>query len=60
MVRKLNTKGEIKMGWEEVKKNEKECNCCIEIEDSIVLIICGEIDIDRLKDTLKQLQNQKG
>ncbi len=22
---------------------ERECNCSIEIEDSIVLIICGEV-----------------
>lgn len=38
------------MEWD--KKKEEECNCCIEIEDSIVVIICGEVDIDRLKDTL--------
>jgi len=32
---------------------KKECNCRIEIEDSIVVIICGEIDVDRLKKSLK-------
>lgn len=34
------------------KDNDKECNCCLEINKSLVVIICGEIDIDRFKDTL--------
>ncbi len=32
---------------------ERECGCCIEIEDSFVLIICGEIDVDSLRNSLK-------
>lgn len=37
------------MGCEE----EKECNCRIEIKDSIVLIICGDVDVDKLRDSLQ-------
>jgi uncharacterized protein YunC (DUF1805 family) len=42
------------------KKKENECNCCIEIEDSIVVIICGEVDVDRLKETLNTVAEVKG
>jgi hypothetical protein len=42
------------------KDREKRCNCCIEIEESIVVIICGEFDIDRLKDSLKAVVEVKG
>ncbi|MCG9967112.1 hypothetical protein L9W92_03470 [Pelotomaculum terephthalicicum JT] len=41
-------------------EKEKECNCCIEIEDSIVLIICGEVDIDRLRESLQTALEVKG
>jgi len=37
------------MGCEE----GKECNCRIEIEDSIVVIICGEIEVERLRESLQ-------
>lgn len=40
--------------------NENERNCCIEIEDSIVVIICGEVDIDRLRETLNTVMEAKG
>jgi hypothetical protein len=40
--------------------NERECGCCIEIEDSFVLIICGEIDVDNLKNALKTFVEVKG
>lgn len=42
------------------KPKGKECNCCIEIEDSIVVIICGEIEIEKLKGCLKAVVDQKG
>jgi len=35
---------------------EKEYNCRIEIEDSIVVIICGEIETDQLKKCLKTVE----
>jgi len=38
----------------------KECGCCINIEDSFVLIICGEIDVDNLKNSLKTFVEVKG
>ncbi|NHM26741.1 hypothetical protein G7K71_07035 [Desulfofundulus sp. TPOSR] len=41
------------------KEKEKECNCCIKIEDSIVIIICGEDDIHQLCDSLKQVAELK-
>ena len=42
------------------KPKEKECNCCIEIEDSVVVIICGEVDFDRLRDSLNAFADEKG
>ena len=41
-------------------EKERECGCCIEIEDSFVLIICGEIDVDNLKNALKTFVEVKG
>ena len=43
------------MGWinQNDKKKERECNCCIEIEDSICVIICGEIEVERLRSCLQ-------
>ena len=41
------------------KEKEKECNCCIKIEESIVVIICGEIEIERLKNCLKTVSDLK-
>jgi len=38
----------------------EECNCCIEIEDSIVFIICGEVDINRLRGSLQTALEVKG
>lgn len=35
------------------KDNDKDCNCLIKIEDSLVIIICDEIDHKKLKDSLK-------
>lgn len=46
------------MELEKVKK--KECNCCIEIEDSIVIIICDEIEIDKLKNCVDTVVGEKG
>ncbi|MBP7331044.1 MAG: hypothetical protein BWY65_00393 [Firmicutes bacterium ADurb.Bin373] len=53
------------MGWMDEsecndKKKKRECNCCLEIKDSIVVIICGEIDIDRLRDCLQTASEVKG
>lgn len=41
-------------------KKERECGCCLEIEDSIVVIICGEIEIERLKECLQTALEVKG
>ncbi len=41
-------------------EKERECGCCINIEDSFVLIICGEIDVDSLKNSLKTFVEVKG
>ena len=43
-----------------VNGKEKECNCCIQIEESIVVIICGEIEIEKLKNCLKTVAEVKG
>ncbi len=44
----------------ESNNKERECGCCINIEDSFVLIICGEIDVDSLKNSLKTFVEVKG
>jgi len=33
-------------------EKERECNCCIEIEESIVVILCGDIEIGKLRECL--------
>jgi len=45
------------MAWDKdrAKDREKECACCLEIEKSVVLIICGEVDIDKFRDTLNTI-----
>ena len=51
------------MGWTnepECNNNERECNCCINIEDSIVVILCGEIEIERLRSCLQTAYQVKG
>lgn len=51
------------MGWTnepECNNNERECNCCINIEDSIVVILCGEIEIERLRSCLQTAYEAKG
>jgi hypothetical protein len=42
-------------------KKKKECNnCVIKIEDSIVVLVCGDVDIDKLKDSLGAFAAEKG
>ncbi len=38
---------------------EKEKACEIEIEESLVVIICGDIELEKLKGCLKALSEQK-
>ncbi len=33
--------------------SEEECNCCIKVDNSLVLIICGELDRNQLENSLK-------
>ena len=39
---------------------ERECNCCIEIEESIVVILCGDVEIDKFRNTLDTAIELKG
>ncbi|MDS1030973.1 hypothetical protein RDV78_11085 [Bacillota bacterium LX-D] len=48
------------MEHEKLKEKEKECNCCIKIEDSIVIIICGDIENDKIKNCLDTIVGEKG
>jgi len=45
------------MGFEH--EEERECNCCLEIKDSIVVIICGEVDAETLRNSLEALMEAK-
>lgn len=45
----------VEKGKGKEKNKDMECNCRIEIDDSVVIILCGDIDIDRLRDSLKSL-----
>ncbi len=47
------------MGWGK-NECEKECNCRIEIEESLVVIICGEVDVDKVKNCLQAYEEVKG
>ena len=31
------------------RRRDNDCDCCLNIENSIVIIICGDIDEDRLR-----------
>ncbi|ATW25395.1 hypothetical protein [Candidatus Formimonas warabiya] len=48
----------IDKGKDDDKK--KECNCCIKIEDSIVVLICGDIEIEKVKKCLDSVLEVKG
>ncbi|AFV10740.1 hypothetical protein Tph_c05020 [Thermacetogenium phaeum DSM 12270] len=41
------------MSWKRDNNNDQECNCCIRIEESFVLIVCGELDPNQLRENLK-------
>ncbi|MDF9406902.1 MAG: hypothetical protein A4E52_00635 [Pelotomaculum sp. PtaB.Bin013] len=48
------------MGFVEKKEEECDCrNCRIEIKDSIVVIICGEVEVEKLKHCLGSLMEAK-
>ena len=38
---------------------ERECACCINVEKSIVIILCNADDVDRLCQNLKQVAELK-
>ena len=44
----------------ELGGKERECNCCIEVEDSIVVIICGEVEIEKFKKCIETIMDEKG
>lgn len=41
-------------------EKERECNCCIEIEESICVILCGDIEVERFRNTLEAAIDVKG
>jgi predicted Zn-dependent peptidase len=41
------------------KKEKEECHCTIKIEDSIVVLICGDVDVDKLKESLEAVNGAK-
>ena len=46
------------MDWD--KDSRKECDCCIKIDNSIVIIICGDIgDFDKFKEYIKIAADEK-
>lgn len=58
-VQVIYVKGGYQMRCDRDRRDREECNCCIEIDDSLVLIICGEVDVDRLNDSLRAFINVK-
>lgn len=38
---------------------DDDCACRIDIDDSIVVIICGDIDINTLRNSLKAMMDMK-
>ncbi|MDK2888607.1 MAG: hypothetical protein PWP72_1485 [Thermoanaerobacter sp.] len=53
------------MGWEKNdpkgggQDEQRECSCCLNIENSIVIIVCGEVDPGRICDNIKQIAEIK-
>lgn len=47
------------MEWGMEKDKHQENGCVIKIEDSIVIIICGEVDVDRLRESLQTVSHVK-
>ncbi|MGI6066999.1 MAG: hypothetical protein ACOYI2_11060 [Bacillota bacterium] len=41
------------------RKKKKECNCQIKVKDSIVILICDDVDMDKFKDTVKAFADEK-
>ncbi len=41
------------------KECERECNCSIEIEESLVVIICGEVDVDNVTNCIQAYEAVK-
>lgn len=41
-------------------EKEKDCHCCIEIEESIVVILCGDIEIGKFRECLQAAIETKG
>jgi hypothetical protein len=39
------------VGWD--KDRDRECNCRIRVEDSLVVIVCGEMDAAQLRENYK-------
>ncbi|MGI5876233.1 MAG: hypothetical protein ACOX6X_05380 [Dethiobacteria bacterium] len=31
------------------KGRDRECGCCLTVEDSIVILLCGDLEFDRIK-----------
>ncbi len=46
----------IRFGNEE----NEACGCDIEIEESLVVIVCGEVDVNRVKSCLQAYEEVKG
>ncbi|KAF1084953.1 hypothetical protein SPSYN_01089 [Sporotomaculum syntrophicum] len=40
--------------------NNEACGCEIEIEESLVVVVCGEIDADKMKSCLQAYEEFKG
>jgi hypothetical protein len=45
----------VEKGKAKEKNKDMECNCRIEVDDSLVIILCGDVDINRLRDSLESL-----
>ena len=49
--------------WEKGKDKdryrERECECSLEIRDSIVVILCGDVEFDRIRDTITSAADAK-
>ncbi len=46
------------MGWD--KDRDRECNCRIRVDDSLVVIVCGEMDAAQLRENYKTYIEIKG
>lgn len=46
-------------GKDKDRYRERDCECRLEIKNSIVVILCGDVEFDRIRDTITSAADAK-